>query len=205
MKAKTIKSPDRLGTTTSSFLTSITSSAMNDMPAGKANGCNTIVRDTLCTPCTSPSMQMNVYKIQNGIEGAPHLSLPLKEAPSLAVSENNSLYGNTSPSQTSNSSPFIRSSSSNSNSSLTLSTNCVTGNVSHTVSSIINPIDDGNQDPLCSSPADSSSDLDFTPSDGQEGKREEIDEVRFTIEIYFHSLFNSRNLITITEMKHFIL
>ena len=188
MKAKTIKSPDRLGTTTSSFLTSINSSAMNDVPAGKANGCNTIVRDTLSS-CTSPSMQMNVYKIQNGIEGAPHLSLPLKEAPSLAVSENNSLYGNTSPSHTSNSSPFIRSSSSNSNSSLTLSTNCVTGNVSHTVSSIMNPID-GNQDPICSSPVDSSSDLDYAPSDGQEGKREEIDEVRSTIEIYFHSFFS---------------
>ena len=159
---------------------------MNDVSAGKANGCNTIVRDTLSS-CTSPSMQMNVYKIQNGIEGAPHLSLPLKEAPSLAVSESNSLYGNTSPSHTSNSSPFIRSSSSNSNSSLTLSTNCVTGNVSHTVSSIMNPIDDGNQDPLCSSPVDSSSDLDYTPSDGQENKREEIDEVRSTIEICFHS------------------
>ena len=189
MKAKTIKSPDRLGTTTSSFLTSINSSAMNDVPAGKANGCNTIVRDTLSS-CTSPSMQMNVYKIQNGIEGAPHLSLPLKEAPSLAVSESNSLYGNTSPSHTSNSSPFIRSSSSNSNSSLTLSTNCVTGNVSHTVSSIMNPIDDGNQDPLCSSPVDSSSDLDYTPSDGQENKSEEIDEVRSTIEICFHSFFS---------------
>ena len=159
---------------------------MNDVAAGKANGCNAIVRDT---SCTSPSMQMNVFKIQNGIDGAPHLSLPLKEAPSLAVSENNSLYGNTSPSHTSNSSPFIRSSSSNSNSSLTLSTNCVTGNVSHTVSSIMNPIDDGNQDPICSSPVDSSSDLDYIPSDSQEGKKE-IDEVRFTIEIYFHSFIS---------------
>merc|ERR1739844_650470 len=84
MKANTIKSPDRLGTTTSSFLSSINSAAMNAVPAGKANGGNTIVRDT---SCTSPSMQLNVYKIQNGIEGAPHLSLPLKEAPSLAVSE----------------------------------------------------------------------------------------------------------------------
>ena len=175
---------------------------MNDVPAGKANGCNTIVRDTLSS-CTSPSMQMNVYKIQNGIEGAPHLSLPLKEAPSLAVSENNSLYGNTSPSHTSNSSPFIRSSSSNSNSSLTLSTNCVTGNVSHTVSSIMNPID-GNQDPICSSPVDSSSDLDYIPSDSQEGKKEEIDEVRFTIEIYFHSFLNPTHYNYSNETFYFI-
>ena len=104
---------------------------------------NTTSSITARDVCTSP-IQVCLNNIQNGISVTP-LALPSKDTSSSEALEN-SRFENVSPtSHTSNSSPFARSSSSNSNSSLALSTNCGPTNVNHTVSSILNPIESSHE------------------------------------------------------------
>ena len=136
MKAKSIKSPDHQGALpVSTFLPSLTSSSMNNGHLTNTNG-GILGRD-VCSPVPS------INAIQSVVTSAAQTSsLALKDAPSpFQATDNNSIQGNMSPSSTSTSSPFIRSTSSNSNSSLNLSGNCNNGSVHQAMSTIINPID----------------------------------------------------------------
>ena len=165
MKAKSMKSPDRHGTLSSSspLLPTLTNSSMGNGPVTNTT-CNMLPRDM----CTSP-IQVRLNALQNGIPSSgPTLTLLPKDASSLEGLDN-SMFENISPSHTSNSSPFVRSSSSNSNSSLTLSTNCTSTSVNHAMTTIINPIDN-TQDDICKS-----TDL---PDAEISKNEEEINEVR---------------------------
>ena len=142
MKAKSIKSPDRHGTLSASspLLPTLVSNSMSNGPVTTTN-CNILPGDM----CTSP-LQIRLNGIQNGTPSSGPTSASLtKDTSSLECLEN-SMFGNISPSHTSNSSPFVRSSSSNSNSSLNLSTNCTTTSVNHAMATIINPIDNTQDD-----------------------------------------------------------
>ena len=165
MKAKSVKSPEHVTISASTLLPSLTNSINNG--SIKNSSSNTMARDM----CTSP-IPVCLNNIQNGISGAS-ATLPSKDISSLEGLDN-SMFENVSPGHTSNSSPFIRSSSSNSNSSLTLSTNCATGNVNHTVSTIMNPINNSHE--IVCKENDSSPTFNYS-SDIATANKEQINEV----------------------------
>ena len=170
MKAKSIKSPERHGTlSASTLIPTLTNNSLGNGSVTNTN-CNILARDM----CTSP-IQVRINNLQNGISSGVISSLPTKDTTSLEGLEN-SMYEAVSPSHTSNSSPFVRSSSSNSNSSLTLSTNCNTGSGNHTMSTILNPIENGQEDGRKGT--ESPLTLNYSPPEVDKNRKDDANDVR---------------------------